>query len=162
MSKRRQIKRLKLNLLLILGAILSACQTVPTAPEAVSRPSSDDAARAYNHHASLSMREQKNQDFDRALGLYKQGRYADAVTIFIPLISAPDLPVATQVEVLKYAAFSHCLMKQLLPCRQHFEMALAKNPSFELSKVERGHPIWGKVFLQAKFRQKHSAQRTNP
>jgi hypothetical protein len=137
---------------------LTACETPPTAPVATSKSSSSnsDSAASNYYGSSWSTNEQKKQDFNRALDLYRQGRYDNAAAALKPLVGAPELPAALQLDVLKYAAFSHCLIGQALPCRQYFEMALAQNPSFELSKAERGHPMWGKVFMQAKFHQKHS------
>jgi hypothetical protein len=36
------------------------------------------------------------------------------------------------------------------PCRQHFDMALALDPTFQLTEAEKGHPIWGREFNNAR------------
>jgi hypothetical protein len=36
------------------------------------------------------------------------------------------------------------------PCRQHFDMAQAMYPTFQLTEAEKGHPFWGRVFNNAR------------
>jgi hypothetical protein len=58
--------------------------------------------------------------------------------------------MSSQVKALKYIAFSHCVENRRKPCRQHFDMALALDPTFQLTEAEKGHPIWGREFNNAR------------
>jgi len=81
--------------------------------------------------------------------LYEGGDYKEAIAI----LDAPALqaaPDAIRVEALKYSAFSHCVMKHYAQCRHAFDLSLGIDAGFELSKTERGHPMWGPVFKAAK------------
>lgn len=93
---------------------------------------------------------QKEQALAEALGIYAEGRFDDAVVWLTPLISAPELPLSSQVKVQKFLAFSHCAMNRLRQCRQHFDAALELDPTFQLTEAEKGHPIWGREFINAR------------
>lgn len=56
----------------------------------------------------------------------------------------------TQLEAIKYLAFSYCVSGQTTLCRLQFERALRIDPSFDLAPGEKGHPLWGPVFERAK------------
>jgi hypothetical protein len=87
------------------------------------------------------------------IGLYNNGDYANAVT---RLNSAPEIWVngsqASQLEALKYIAFSHCVSSHKTACRKDFERALKLNPDFDLTPGEKGHPIWGPIFTKVQKR----------
>jgi len=55
-----------------------------------------------------------------------------------------------QVEAYKYLAFSYCVTSRQALCKQQFEKALKLDPTFELGRGEKGHPLWGPVFEKAK------------
>ena len=57
---------------------------------------------------------------------------------------------ATQLEALKYTAFSYCLTSRTTLCRQQFDKAFKLDPSFDLEPGEHGHPLWGPSFSKAK------------
>ena len=82
----------------------------------------------------------KEQELVEAIQLYVDGRYEDAITALTPLSTAQELPMSSQVKALKYIAFSHCVEGRRKPCRQHFDMALALDPTFQLTEAEKGHP----------------------
>ena len=50
----------------------------------------------------------------------------------------------------KHLAFMHCAANRVQSCRQDFRMALAADPSLELTPAEAGHPVWGPVFKSVK------------
>ena len=81
--------------------------------------------------------------------LYNQGQYQAAIR---KLQETPDIRTVTanvQVEAFKYLAFSQCVTRQPSQCRQSFERLLNVAPTFELSRAEAGHPLWGPVFKAA-------------
>ena len=83
------------------------------------------------------------------IALYNNGDYNDA----IKRLGAADVTggsKATQLEALKYTAFSYCVTSRQTLCRQQFEKALKLDPSFDLEPGEHGHPLWGPVFIKAK------------
>lgn len=83
------------------------------------------------------------------IAMYNNGDYNDA----IKRLGAADVTggsKATQVEALKYTAFSYCVTSRTTLCRLQFEKALKLDPSFDLEPGEHGHPLWGPVFTKAK------------
>lgn len=83
------------------------------------------------------------------IALYNNGDYNDA----IKRLGSADVTgasKATQLEALKYTAFSYCVTSRQTLCRQQFEKALKLDPSFDLEPGEHGHPLWGPVFVKAK------------
>ncbi len=85
------------------------------------------------------------------IGLYNNGEYNAAIN---RLNTAPEIWVNgsknSQLEALKYMAFSYCLTARQTLCRQQFEKALKLDPNFDLAPGEKGHPQWGPVFNKAK------------
>lgn len=84
------------------------------------------------------------------IALYNKGSYSAAVK---RLANAPEIwsaDVATQTEALKYMAFSYCVTARKKLCRQQFDKALKLDAGFDLAAGEKGHPLWGPVFNQAK------------
>lgn len=57
---------------------------------------------------------------------------------------------AIQLEAIKHIAFSYCVTSKTLLCQRQFERALKLDPSFDLAAGEKGHPLWGPVFLKSK------------
>jgi hypothetical protein len=83
------------------------------------------------------------------IAMYNNGDYNDAVK----RLASADVTgssKATQLEALKYMAFSYCLTSRQTLCRQQFEKALKLDASFDLEPGEHGHPLWGPVFIKAK------------
>jgi hypothetical protein len=131
-------------------SLLSACQ----APTQVSSEGSAVKASALPSKEPVKVldpTEQKEHVLAEILNLYAEGRYDIAVEQLTPLIGAPELPLSSQVKVLKFMAFSHCAMGRLRPCRQHFDMALQLDPTFQLTEAEKGHPVWGRQFNNARI-----------
>lgn len=80
---------------------------------------------------------------------YENGNYKAAIAA----LAAPeihDAPNVIQVEALKYTAFSYCVMEEYAACRHAFDLSLALDAGFVLRTSERGHPMWGPVFEEAK------------
>lgn len=135
----------------LLSGLLSACQTPPTGA-AGGQASAESAAGSETKEASKPKDPTtlKEEALSQALDVYADGRYDEAIAALTPLSTAPELPLASQVKAYKFIAFSHCAVGRLRQCRQNFESALQQDPNFQLSDVERGHPVWGKEFNAAR------------
>jgi hypothetical protein len=130
---------------------LSACQTTPEAPGQVPPVAPGTRSSQPSEPVKpLDPAAQREQALAEALGIYAEGRFDDAVVWLTPLVSVPDLPLSSQVKVQKFMAFSHCAMNRLRQCRQHFDAALELDPTFQLTEAEKGHPIWGREFINAR------------
>jgi Tfp pilus assembly protein PilF len=81
--------------------------------------------------------------------VYEQGRLDDAARY---LQRGLDLGLreSDQVAAHKYLAFIHCALGREAPCRDEFRLALAIQPSFQLTPAEAGHPRWGPAFQGVK------------
>jgi hypothetical protein len=139
----------------LVGAVatlsLGACQTTPDAPKQVSPVGpAVQSAQPPEPVKPTDPVAQKEQALAEALGIYAEGRYDDAVVWLTPLVAAPELPLSSQVKIQKFMAFSHCAMNRLRQCRQHFDNALELDPTFQLTEAEKGHPLWGREFINAR------------
>lgn len=83
------------------------------------------------------------------IALYNNGDYNGAIRR-LGLADVTGGSKTTQLEALKYAAFSYCLTSRQTLCRQQFDKALKLDSSFDLEPGEHGHPLWGPVFVKAK------------
>lgn len=94
---------------------------------------------------------------------YENGAYGNAIRKLEDAADDPQAAKASRVKALKYLAFSYCVSPDpgqsrkspghLTLCRQAFERALTLDPTFELTQVERGHPVWGRQFQAARIAQ---------
>lgn len=58
-----------------------------------------------------------------------------------------------QVIAHKYMAFTHCsIAGHEEQCRSEFRKALTIDSSFDLTKAEAGHPVWGPIFRGEKVK----------
>lgn len=84
------------------------------------------------------------------LALYNAGDYPGAIKLLSGSQEISKADKATQLEAIKYTAFSYCLTGKPVPCRQQFQKALKLDPSFDLAPGEQGHPMWAPVWEKAK------------
>lgn len=140
------------------AALLSGCDTLQPlmdpkpAPKPASAPATP-APRPSVAHApppaaapAVSGEQQALRD---GIEAYNKGSYNDA----IKRLSAPEISngaKATQVQALKYMAFSYCVSSRQTLCRQAFDKAFRIDPAFDLLPGEHGHPLWGPAFNKAK------------
>lgn len=54
----------------------------------------------------------------------------------------------------KTQAFVYCVTKRSALCEQSFQSAFKVDSSFDLTRAERGHPVWGPVFSKVQKSQK--------
>lgn len=134
------------------GVLLGGCQTPPAGEgagggQAAAETGTADGKDAAKQKDPATLKEEA---LSQAVDVYTDGRYDEAIAALTPLSTAPELPVASQIKAYKFIAFSHCASGRLRQCRQTFESALQLDPNFQLSDVEKGHPVWGKEFLAAR------------
>jgi Tfp pilus assembly protein PilF len=77
---------------------------------------------------------------------YDDAQYAEAekqlgTALRTGLASARDRAAAH-----KHLAFIYCTSSRVYECEIEFRRARAADPSFELSRSEAGHPVWGPVY----------------
>lgn len=129
-------------LLFLFGAVVaSGCAHKPLAVSA--------APVAGHARAELSAPAPAPSGLKEGIAMYNNGDYNGAIR----RLGQADVtggPKATQLEALKYTAFSYCLTSRQTLCRQQFDKALKLDSSFDLEPGEHGHPLWGPVFVKAK------------
>lgn len=149
---------MKIKLVLIAAALLLAgCDTLPFHKPAPTPPAPKKEAppppvkpappvvqapppEAPNAQAALNA----------GIEMYKAGNFNGAIK---QLTTAPELAKAdtpTQLEALKYTAFSYCVTNRATLCRQQFAKAFKLDKSFDLSPGEKGHPLWTPSFERAR------------
>jgi Tfp pilus assembly protein PilF len=77
---------------------------------------------------------------------YEDGDLRTAEMTLQSALSQGLLYTPDKVAAHKYLAFIYCSTQREKPCRDAFATALKLDPSFQLSKAEAGHPMWGPVF----------------
>jgi hypothetical protein len=58
-----------------------------------------------------------------------------------------------QQRAYKTQAFLYCVTKRTALCEKSFQSAFDINSAFELTRAERGHPVWGPVFAKVQKKQ---------
>lgn len=159
--------------LIILGAsiAMAACSTneakkdgdakpaVTIAPEPTPpKPPESRAAQITNEvdptDTNLTSVERRFAD---GLAKYNDGNFAEAIKVF----KEPSFDRAwpeLRYRSMKYLAFSYCVSGNGVQCKKIFVDLLKLEPSFDLSSAERGHPLWGPVFQEAKAEASKSAK----
>ncbi|MDL2356349.1 MAG: TssQ family T6SS-associated lipoprotein [Pseudomonadota bacterium] len=121
------------------ATLLSACASLPFG---------GGAATATNHPRG-DIGGPVQSGLRDGIALYNNGDYNGAIRR-LGMADVSSGPKATQLEALKYTAFSYCLTSRQTLCRLQFEKALKLDASFDLAPGEHGHPLWGPVFVKAK------------
>ncbi len=103
-----------------------------------------------------SIQADAQQELQRGVARFNEGDYRSTIEALSGAINIWHSDVPTQVSAHKYLAFSYCLTKQKVACKTEFEKAFKIDPNFDLTVAERGHPIWGPVFMRAKQSQSAS------
>jgi Flp pilus assembly protein TadD len=122
------------------AALLAGCANMPFGGAA--KP-------AANAHTETAAPAPAQTGLKEGIALYNNGDYNGAIKR-LGMADVTGGPKATQLEALKYTAFSYCLTSRQTLCRQQFEKALKLDPAFDLEPGEHGHPLWGPVFVKAK------------
>ena len=135
-------------LIVCAGTLLAACQTTPEATPA--KVEAVQPAPPPVPVAPVDPRAEKEALLTEALNIYAEGQFEDAIVKLAPLAEAPEHTLTTQIKARKFMAFSHCALGRVRPCRQQFDLALEQDPTFQLTEAEKGHPVWGREFNNAR------------
>ena len=131
----------------LLGAALMAgCATKPPVGVGAAAPAGHSQTAT---QVAVPAPAPAQSGLNQGIAMYNNGDYNDA----IKRLTAADVTggsKATQLEALKYTAFSYCVTSRQTLCRLQFEKALKLDASFDLNPGEHGHPLWGPVFIKAK------------
>ena len=60
---------------------------------------------------------------------------------------------ADQLQAHKTKAFLYCVTRRTALCEKSFADAFAVDKTFDLTRAERGHPVWGPAFSKVKAKQ---------
>jgi tetratricopeptide (TPR) repeat protein len=91
---------------------------------------------------------------DEGIAKYNEGSYDAAAKVLERAYKKGLASKADQVSALKYSAFSLCLLRKRISCRNEFVKVFRVDPDFDLAPAEAGHPSWSKTFAEAKQRAK--------
>lgn len=100
--------------------------------------------------AAKAARAAADAEYDAIFGLYNDGDYRGEIKRFTTAEESLKPYKDLELKGLKYTAFSYCLLGRQVQCRQQFEKAIKLDPSFDLEKGEKDHPLWGPVFKRVK------------
>ena len=128
---------------------MTGCATKPPAAAAAAPAAHTQTAAQATVQAAVPAPAPLQSGLNQGIAMYNNGDYNDA----IKRLNAADVTggsKATQLEALKYTAFSYCVTSRQTLCRLQFEKALKLDASFDLSPGEHGHPLWAPVFTKAK------------
>jgi hypothetical protein len=82
--------------------------------------------------------------------LYEKGDFRGAIRKLITARDTADEGSLVKKQSLRQLAFSYCVSNQRVLCKQQFTALLAIEPSFQLTRGEAGHPLWGPAFQEVK------------
>lgn len=146
-----QTRFLNFPLVVCACLLVAACQTTPDIPAekvvAVQPAAPEPPATPV---APVDPRAQKEALLTEALNTYAEGQFEDAIAKLTPLADAQELSLTSQIKARKFMAFGHCALGRTRPCRQQFDLALEQDPTFQLTEAEKGHPVWGREFNNAR------------
>jgi hypothetical protein len=81
---------------------------------------------------------------------FETGQYRRAEAKLADAIRQGLYTTAEQVRVHKTQAFLFCVTKRSANCERSFQSAFAIDKNFDLTRAERGHPLWGPTFAKVK------------
>jgi Tfp pilus assembly protein PilF len=93
---------------------------------------------------------QAERDLSAGIKAYEEGQYKIAAARLQQALDGGLAFTTDEVAAYKYLAFIHCAAGQTELCRVEFRKAFALDPSFELTKAEAGHPVWGPIYRSVK------------
>jgi len=122
-------------LLLLLSIFATGCAPVPAKPAAPT---------------TLTLAELMQRPAERALieGIryYDEGQYEQAEIQLRRALAAGLNDGPDRASAHKLLAFISCTSERMSDCATQFSAARAADPSFQLSRSESGHPVWGPVY----------------
>lgn len=145
------------------AALLSACASspppAPAAPPAVvaaPAPAPAPAEPPAPAPEPIAIASPGAAALNDGLTAFQSGEYRRAE---VRLTESQKLGLHTPDEQLlayKTQAFLYCITKRMALCEKAFQSAFSVSSTFDLTRAERGHPVWGPVF--AKVQKKQAAR----
>lgn len=89
---------------------------------------------------------------DQGLAKYNDGDFAGAAATLQQAVAEGLAEKDEQLNALKHAAFSYCLLSKWVQCRGEFNRIYEIDPDFELTAAESGHPSWRNTYAAARKR----------
>lgn len=136
--------------MLAAAVMLGGCESLESIKKAVTADSTPSASSPVTAKPVVPEPPALPAALNDGISLYNKGSYSAAIK---RLANAPEIwsaDISFQTEALKYMAFSYCVTARKKLCKQQFEKALKLDSNFDLAPGEKGHPLWGPVFNQAK------------
>jgi Tfp pilus assembly protein PilF len=135
-----------LALPILLCLVLTGCPSRP-----VIEPPPAEPVLTAEQQAEIARQARARRVLDLAIAHFEAGNYPEAEH----MLMAPEVwqaAIATNLQALKYLAFTYCVSDRPRQCRQAFERAFQLDPAFDLALAEQSHPLWGEAFRAARQR----------
>ena len=84
---------------------------------------------------------------------FSQGEYKRAEAKLLESQKLGLNQISEQLQAHKNKAFLYCVTRRSALCEKSFTEAFATDKGFELTRAERGHPVWGPVFAKVQKKQ---------
>ncbi len=84
---------------------------------------------------------------------FSQGEYKRAEAKLLESQKLGLNQTSEQLQAHKTKAFLYCVTRRSVLCEKSFAEAFATDKGFELTRAERGHPVWGPVFAKVQKKQ---------
>lgn len=84
---------------------------------------------------------------------FSQGEYKRAEAKLLEGQKLGLNQISEQLQAHKTKAFLYCVTRRSALCEKSFTEAFATDKGFELTRAERGHPVWGPVFAKVQRKQ---------
>ncbi len=118
--------------------------------------------QAAERKEKLAQLPQSERLLAEGLNKYEDGDYAGASKLFQEAIKEGLKNISDRRLALKQAAFSFCLIDRKDACKNEFLKLFKLDSKFDLNPTESSHPIWGRVFREAKQQFLRSAPTRKP
>jgi hypothetical protein len=81
-----------------------------------------------------------------AIKAYDDGQYGQAEAAVRKALNSGLRSGRDRANAYKLLAFMTCTSERIVECEAAFRAARGADPSFQLSRSEAGHPLWGPVY----------------
>ncbi len=82
------------------------------------------------------------------MAAFGTGEYKRAETKLLESQKLGLLLSSEQLQAHKTKAFMYCITRRSALCEKSFAEAFRLDKTFDLTRAERGHPVWGPVFAK--------------
>ncbi len=122
------------------SAPVAAAPSPAPAPAPVASPPPAPVAAPASSPGAAALRD--------GVAAFNQGEYKRAETKLLESQKLGLNQLSEQLQAHKTKAFLYCVTRRTAQCEKSFEEAFATDKSFDLTRAERGHPVWGPVFTK--------------